>query len=420
MGVCFFHKEEKMKRIDVQNYITQYLTNYNFIIIDSLSKKYSISSYEQYVECFTLIHNTYKNSIIEFSEEGKKFIDKMNDFITNAIKNESEDTIKQYIENNIRNKLDFDYNREKNLISVYPKSFLLQRECSQEAFTNIYSELGYDMLKQYINLVKSPSNFSSYINDSSKQIVAMKFLLFKTDHHSSTRLKRDYSAKTIYQETSNHINESIAEITKEKEDFINYMNEQKESYNNWFSNTSKEMNDFKLDHSTELSNLEKTYEEKLKVEEPAKFMLEQANKYKWAFIRWSIAIVLLSILLIGLLALVIHPQVNFDDKLITVNILSKETPVYSSIILLAMISLVVYILRIFIKMAVSSKHLMEEYKQKYSLTYFYLSLVNNGNIQDEQSKNIILTSLFTKADTGLLKNDSSNDLEKTILSQLIK
>ena len=177
---------------------------------------------------------------------------------------------------------------------------------------------------------------------------------------------------------------------------------------------------FQLDHSTELSNLEKTYEEKLKVEEPAKFMLEQANKYKWAFIRWSIAIVLLSILLIGLLALVIHPQVNFDDKLITVNILSKETPVYSSIILLAMISLVVYILRIFIKMAVSSKHLMEEYKQKYSLTYFYLSLVNNGNIQDEQSKNIILTSLFTKADTGLLKNDSSNDLEKTILSQLIK
>ena len=71
-------------------------------------------------------------------------------------------------------------------------------------------------------------------------------------------------------------------------------------------------------------------------------------------------------------------------------------------------------------MAISSKHLMEEYKQKYSLTYFYLSLVNNGNIEDEKSRNIILTSLFTKADTGLLKNDNSNDLEKTLLSQLIK
>ena len=71
-------------------------------------------------------------------------------------------------------------------------------------------------------------------------------------------------------------------------------------------------------------------------------------------------------------------------------------------------------------MAISSKHLMEEYKQKYSLTYFYLSLVNNGSIKDEKSQNIILTSLFTKADTGLIKNDNSNELDKTLLSLLIK
>ena len=141
----------------------------------------------------------------------------MNNFIVSVIKMEDIDSIEQYISNNLKVSLGFEYNRTAKLISIYPNSFLVQRECSQEAFTNIYSELGYDMLKQYISLVKSPSNFLSYINDSSKQIVAMKFLLFKTDHHSSTRLKRDYSAKTIYQETSNHINESLLEITKEKE-----------------------------------------------------------------------------------------------------------------------------------------------------------------------------------------------------------
>ena len=409
-----------MKRIDVQNAITNYLSNNKFTIIDSLSKRYSISSYEKYISCFTLIKTTFQNNIIEFSEEGKKFIDKINNFITNAIKDENEDTIEQYINNNIRNDLGFNYNKEINLISIYPKSFLIQRECSQEAFTNIYSELGYDKLKEYISLVKSPSNFSSYINDSSRQIVAMKFLLFKTDHHSSTKLKRDYSAKTIYQETSNNINESLLEITKEKEDFINYMNEQKENYNNWFVDTSKEMDDFKLNHSTELSNLEKTYEEKLMVEKPAEFMLEQANKYKKSFYLWCLAIVVLSSVLLMLLAFIISPSISFNDKLVTINVLSKDMPVYSSVIILAMISLVIYVLRIFIKMAISSKHLMEEYKQKYSLTYFYLSLVNNGNIEDEQSRNIILTSLFTKADTGLLKNDNSNDLEKTLLSQLIK
>jgi uncharacterized membrane protein YhaH (DUF805 family) len=409
-----------MKRIDVQNAITKYLNSNKFTIIDSLSKQYTISSYEEYVECFTLIKNTYQNNIIEFNKEGKEFIEKMNSFITMTIQSVDDGSLENYVDNNLKSELGFDYYRSVNLISIYPKSFLLQRECSQEAFINVYNELGYDMLKEYINLVKSPSNFSSYINDSSRQIVAMKFLLFKTDHHSPKGFRRDTSAKTIYQETSNNLTESISAITKEKEDFINYMNEQKENYNNWFEDTSDKMDNFILNHSNELSNLEKTYEEKLKIEKPAEFMLEQANKYRNSFYWWCLAIVLLAIFLIILLAAIVSPQVTFNDKLITVSVLNKDMPVYSSIILLAMISLVVYILRIFIKMAVSSKHLMEEYKQKYSLTYFYLSLINNGNIKDEKAQNIILTSLFTKADTGLIKNDGSNEFDKTILSLLTK
>lgn len=410
-----------MKRIDVESAITKYMSNNNFRIVDILSKDYSISSYEQYIECFSLIYNIYKNNIQEFSKEGKKYKDNINLFIQQALENADEESIESYINDNLSRELGFNtYNRTVNLISIYPKSFLMQRECSQEAFINIYEELGYEMLQQYIQLVKSPSNFSSYLNDSKRQILAMKFLLYKTDHHSSTKLKRDLSAKNIFQMNSEHIQESISEIVKEKDDYINYMNEQKDNYNNWFSETENKLNEFTAEHSNKLSNIEKTYEAKLKIEEPAKFMLEQSKKYKKSFYLWSISIVVLSILLLILLAIIVSPQVSFNDKLITISVLSKDMPVYSSIILLAMISLVVYILRIFIKMAISSKHLMEEYKQKYSLTYFYLSLVNNGSIKDEKSQNIILTSLFTKADTGLIKNDNSNELDKTLLSLLIK
>ena len=410
-----------MKRIDVESAITKYMSNNNFRIVDILSKDYSISSYEQYIECFSLIYNIYKNNIHEFSKEGKKYKDNINLFIQQALENADEESIESYINDNLSRELGFNtYNRTVNLISIYPKSFLMQRECSQEAFINIYEELGYEMLQQYIQLVKSPSNFSSYLNDSKRQILAMKFLLYKTDHHSSTKLKRDLSAKNIFQMNSEHIQESISEIVKEKDDYINYMNEQKDNYNNWFSETENKLNEFTAEHSNKLSNIEKTYEAKLKIEEPAKFMLEQSKKYKKSFYLWSISIVVLSILLLILLAIIVSPQVSFNDKLITISVLSKDMPVYSSIILLAMISLVVYILRIFIKMAISSKHLMEEYKQKYSLTYFYLSLVNNGSIKDEKSQNIILTSLFTKADTGLIKNDNSNELDKTLLSLLIK
>ena len=88
-------------------------------------------------------------------------------------------------------------------------------------------------------------------------------------------------------------------------------------------------------------------------------------------------------------------------------------PVYSSIIILSMICLIIYVIRIFIKIMMSSKHLSEEYRQKYVLTYFYLSLVNSGNLA-EKLGNIILSLLFTKADTGLIKGDNSNDYESLI------
>ena len=61
-------------------------------------------------------------------------------------------------------------------------------------------------------------------------------------------------------------------------------------------------------------------------------------------------------------------------------------------------------------MAVSSKHLSEEYYQKYSLTYFYLSLLFDGKL-DQKQADVILATLFSKADTGLLKNDTSSDTE---------
>ena len=55
------------------------------------------------------------------------------------------------------------------------------------------------------------------------------------------------------------------------------------------------------EHSNKLSDLERTYEAKLKIEEPAKFMQEQAEKYKNSFYLWCIAIVVLSSILIFLL-----------------------------------------------------------------------------------------------------------------------
>ena len=63
-----------MKRIDVESAITKYMSNNNFRIVDILSKDYSISSYEQYIECFSLIYNIYPLSLVSiFTFKSNRF-----------------------------------------------------------------------------------------------------------------------------------------------------------------------------------------------------------------------------------------------------------------------------------------------------------------------------------------------------------
>ena len=162
-----------------------------------------------------------------------------------------------------------------------------------------------------------------------------------------------------------------------------------------------------------MQNLEKTYSEKLKVEKPAEFMETKSKEYAEQTKFWVKLDVIVAIILLVLLALIIDPKIDFGEKVISVNLFSNELPVYSSIIILAMICLVIYVLRIMIKITMSSKHLSEEYKQKYILAYFYLSLINEGKM-DEKVGQTILTLLFSKADTGLIKNDSGSEYESIV------
>ena len=203
------------------------------------------------------------------------------------------------------------------------------------------------------------------------------------------------------------------------------MNSEKETFKEWTSATEEEKNklieeydNFLKDCNTRIENLENLYNKKLKVEKPAEFMNKKSKEYLWASIRWALATVVLTFVLIWILGIIVSPKIDVGEKIIEVSLFSKQIPIYESIILLAIVCLIIYILRVFVKMTISSKHLSEEYKQKYILTYFYLSLISEGKIDDSLS-NAILSKLFTKADTGLIKNDASVDPEslyKTLTS----
>ena len=84
-----------------------------------------------------------------------------------------------------------------------------------------------------------------------------------------------------------------------------------------------------------------------------------------------------------------------------------------------MTSVAIYVLRITIKLAMSSFHLSRDAKEREQLAYFYLSLKKDAAISDTE-RAIVINALFSRSDTGLLKGDSSPSMSANVVELLDK
>lgn len=111
--------------------------------------------------------------------------------------------------------------------------------------------------------------------------------------------------------------------------------------------------------------------------------------------------------------LLLHPEAKFvKNGLLDIN------SVKNAVILTILTSISIYMITLFVKLATSSYHLARDARERYQLTHIYLSLLKEDAIRDEE-RTIIIQSLFSRADTGLLKGDSSPTVPDS-LGQIIK
>ena len=89
------------------------------------------------------------------------------------------------------------------------------------------------------------------------------------------------------------------------------------------------------------------------------------------------------------------------------------------VLFIGAISFFVYIIRIIVKIVMSNHHIAMEYEQKAALTRFYQALTYKGIEVDDNEKLIIMSALFSKADTGLIKTSESVDLD-SVLSLIVR
>lgn len=175
---------------------------------------------------------------------------------------------------------------------------------------------------------------------------------------------------------------------------------------------------FEQDYQDRIKVLENTYTKLLQLKGPAEYWDELAKSYRgrgW----WLLGVVgLIGVLVFGsLLALL------FDcDKLPLLNHVTFDAvTVRASLIFIVLTSVAGYILHLFTRLSISSFHLARDYRERFQLTRVYLALIKDGDIQNEEStRQLILQSIFSRSDTGLLKGDHALTMPMAAIGELAK
>lgn len=296
--------------------------------------------------------------------------------------------------NNVKNQIKSN-NTQDGLILLYSNTTasqfivnLLERNQTQGVAAHNF------IVERQIDL-REPNHFIGYLK-------AYDFL--------GDKLKEDIKKETNHKVFNDLLNEirnkqndvdnqykgAINNLTKSKNDFITKLEE-------WEKNKTKEVDDYLSKQKGEFTNLSNLYTEKLKLEGPVIHWQNRVKKYKTDGIIWT---VLLSIVIISSVGLFIwfmyNPPEAFKSNLFG----GDPSAIKAVLILAAIISFAVFLIRIFSKMVYSSFHLMRDSEEREQLTMVYLALVKEGKI-DPTDRKLVFEALFSRADTGLLGGDSS-------------
>ncbi len=162
-----------------------------------------------------------------------------------------------------------------------------------------------------------------------------------------------------------------------------------------------------LDKETrdKMNALSITYNSLLRLKEPVKYWNARANdlrSYGKKYLKSLYAVIgIVCAMLFSLLWLTPEEMLlSFFDE-------DKSAAIRWSIIFITLLSFSVIGIRAAMRITFSYFHLARDAEEKEQLTYVYLALEHENAVKDDLDRQLILQSLFSRADTGLLKDDSS-------------
>lgn len=247
----------------------------------------------------------------------------------------------------------------------------------------------------------------------------------------SSLVERKEAEKRSILNTRADFQKKLGEAEKEVVEYISLSNQKFEEYaskvdtlktqkeedfTSWFKKARADFKNFDTDSNTKIKDLENLYIEKLKLEAPAQYWNKRAAKLRNEGRNWLIGMIVN--LAIAVITLVCILQMIADGTMQKI-FSETSTAIKWSVAFITLISFLAYGIRTFAKLTFSSFHLVRDAEEREQLTYVYLALKKEKNI-DETERHLIMQSLFSRADSGLLKDDSGPTMPGNIIDQVAK
>ena len=266
-----------------------------------------------------------------------------------------------------------------------------------------------DAILNYVSIEKDKSQLGSYLNSRYNYELIPALFVLNTELRKEDLPFKDFQ-KEVVKPVSEEVKKLDFQIKGKYEETTILINKHK----NEIDEFKTKINEWRDNKEKQIEKLEETYKSKLQLEAPETLWESRAAQYRVKS-RWWMGALLTFV--VGLLVSGGYFAVKIHDY---IQEMAKGIPFISkSFIYVALISFLIYIIRIIIKIIISSQHMSMEYEQKAALTRFYQALIQDGKEVDKEEKLIIFNALFRKTDTGLIKSDSSNDTD-AVLSQFSK
>ena len=318
----------------------------------------------------------------------------------------TKEAINSYDENQIT---EFFSNLQNNYTNQLRNNWIWSGQAFAELFVECLLKSGEQSANAFIEYVvrKQISNVQQFAAYNG-------YLLgYEFEFQNSDISKRSQGEQTSLEDLRNQLserkNQLFSEVDSLKHEFLDwdisnrqdstrlykahkYLGERK------IKNQAQKFDQQVKDWKQAITDLEKIYEEKLKLKKPAEYWSKAARRYGIQGGLWTIGILVLG--MVGLVCFREFFIVWLQGKEIAVQLNSLQ-----GVILFGSIGTVyAFLMRVFSRLAFSSFHLMRDAEEREQLTYLYLSLTNEAEM-DKQSRDIVLQALFSRSETGLLAHE---------------